>query len=286
MTTPLIINVSPFYFDNFLLSASKQTKDDIHNGNKIVQAMCDFIGANGMTSNFRLIYLSCDFRYRLMFRDNNNFIQWINLTPSNHVSFLSTLPESKLVSLYPISTTFEMLGFNLFEYNYQVGVDIEVYYCWEQRLNSSTKILQLRVQQEQTPKRPIGQTTIPCSGYGWYLLGYNVLDDTMRLFNKLEFVSYFNVNFWHSFPETSAATRLRDRFLSGFGIRATNVSTPGKVLHGLQLRMDQYGSPPYNVQLFLGSVLHYNKDFYGKKIMVYYCWTGDCLELDMKIGIN
>lgn len=174
-----------------------------------------------------------------------------------------------------------MLEFDPSEYYHQVGVDIEVCYRWEESLNSPTQIMHLRLQQQPTPMMPIGPSRIPTR---WELLGYDFLDSTRRLFNKLELI---NVNFLLSFPETMTARRMRDRLLNGFGVRTTNVYTPGKFLYGLQLKMkmkmDRFGRNQNVFTLFLGPILLFNSEFYGKKILVYYCWTANCLELAMRM---
>ncbi|KMT10364.1 hypothetical protein BVRB_5g114950 [Beta vulgaris subsp. vulgaris] len=277
-STPVSINISSQHFDKFLSSTSMQTRHDIYNGNHSVPAMCDFRGDNGITS--RSINLYCDFLCRFTFRDNNNIIENTSLTPRNYISFLRTIPPSNRLSLSIVSAKFVISPLNLFEYHHQIGVDIEVYYRWEESLNSSSKILRLLLHQESIPLLPIEPSTPRSS---WRPLGYDVLDPTRIQFNKLEFESCFDVDFALSFPQTIAAMRLRDRFQKGYGIRATNVYTPNKIIHGLQLKMDNFGWPPNVVKLFLGPVLHFNRNFHGKTIIVHYCWIGDCLMLGMEI---
>ncbi|KMS95074.1 hypothetical protein BVRB_012720 [Beta vulgaris subsp. vulgaris] len=284
-TKPFLINISPFHFNKFLSSASNLTSGDIYNGYKIVPAMCDFRGENGITSIYRRINLDCDFLYHCIFRDNNNFIHRINLTPNNFASFFGRFSPYNHFEhdLYLVSATLRMLEFNPFDYHHQIGVDIEVYYRWEESLTSFRKILHLRLHQEpKIPWLPIEPST-PRSE--WRSLGNDVLDHRMRLINRLEFRSSFNSLFLVTFPETLVGTRLRDRFRNGLGVRATNVITPRKIFtNGLQLKLDRFDSPRHIVKLFLGPVLYYNRDFSDQRILVQYRWTGDCLELDMRIG--
>ncbi|KMT10367.1 hypothetical protein BVRB_5g114980 [Beta vulgaris subsp. vulgaris] len=188
----------------------------------------------------------------------------------------------------PLFVFFSIRPYDAINFGHAIGVDVEVFYRWDELtaekteelpLGATIKILHLVMVQEP---RPIMQPWVPddflfC--WTWGCFGEILLDRDHQEKNRLD----FKVNAYE-FLKACPPGRLKNRLSVGLGIRASTVysNVPAQNLTGLQVKLNIVDEHNQKLIIDLGQFLDFNQDYCDKHVQVFYRWRGGLLELGIR----
>ncbi|KMT10366.1 hypothetical protein BVRB_5g114970 [Beta vulgaris subsp. vulgaris] len=233
------------------------------------------------TYSFSDIPLTITCLYTYLFEEEQN-PNLRYLKPNNaRTSLPKLVSKGYLEDKLPLFVFFFIRPYNAIDFGHTIGVDIEVFYRWDELtadkteklpLGANIKILHLAMRQEPTPPmRPFLPLT---HSWTWSCLGEILLDSLQQTKNQLEFTVNAS-EFLNACPEGYLKKRLK----SGLSIRAATVysTVPAQNLTGLQVRLNNQ-----KLIIDLGQFLDFNQDYCGEHVQAFYRWRDRVIELGIR----